>query len=198
MEPDAGGGLKLAVVLGSIRKGRRSERPARLVAERAAAAGYQARLVDLKRLALPMYDEEDESLGHPGVAEFRAAMAWADATAWLVSEYNHGYPAALKNAVDYLRPEIRRKPALVCGVSRGVLGGPRGVEQFKLVLVELHAVPIRDSVYFPNPDAMFDAGGNLVQPDVATRIDEALAELAWYAKALRWGREHLELPARRR
>jgi len=125
-------------------------------------------------------------------------MARADAVIWLTPEYNHGYTSAVKNAIDYLHDELRRKPVAVCGLSGGMLGGARAVEQLKLVLIELHAVPIRDSVYFSDARSLFDPEGQLLRPEFIRRIDEVVAQLAWYARALKWGRANLPIPRRSR
>ena len=190
--------LFVPVILGSIRKGRRSEAPARLIADRIAALGERTRLVDLRELGLPHYDEEEATEASPAVGEFRATIAASDASVWLTPEYNHGYTATIKNAIDYLHAEPRRKPVAVCGLSGGQIGGARAVEQLKLVLVELHAVPIRDSVYFNDARSLFDEVGTFRRPDLLARVDEMLRELFWYAKALRWGRESLPIPVRKR
>jgi NAD(P)H-dependent FMN reductase len=145
-----------------------------------------------------MYGHDAASDSHPSVLTFRAAMAGADAVVWLSPEYNHGYTSAIKNAIDYLHAELRRKPVAVCGLSGGALGGARAVEQLKLVLIEMHALPIRDSVYFSDAGSLFDPEGNLLRPQFVRRIDEVLAELAWYAAALRWGRATLPIPERKR
>ena len=63
--------LTIPVILGSIRKGRRSHNAARLLVERVAEAGHLTQLVDLRELALPMFDEEESSEKHPAVAAFR-------------------------------------------------------------------------------------------------------------------------------
>src|SRR5262245_34544905 len=76
------------------------------------------------------------------------------------------------------------------------LGGVRAVEQLKQVLIELDALPIRESVYFGDAGRLFDDEGNLVRGEFVRRIDYALADLAWYARTLRWGREHLPPPVR--
>jgi NAD(P)H-dependent FMN reductase len=190
--------LFIPVVLGSVRSGRQSERPARLLCERVSAAGHRGEVVDLRELNLPMYGQHDDGAAHPSVARFQQTMAAADAQVWLSPEYNHSFTSAIKNAIDYLHAELRRKPAAVCGLSGGGLGGARAVEQLKLVLIELHALPIRDSVYFSNARSLFDAGGQLLGADFTGRIDDMLAELVWYARALRWGRENLPIPQRSR
>jgi NAD(P)H-dependent FMN reductase len=182
--------------LGSIRRNRRSKRPADLLAQRIAAAGHRTELLDLRELALPMFDEEESSEQHAGVAHFRSAMDRADAIVWLSPEYNHAYTSAIKNAIDYLDDEIKRKPSVTCGLSGAAHGGVRASEALKAVLIELHGVPIRESVNFADARNLFDQEGTLLKPEYTRRIDYVVADLAWYARALKWGREHLPVPQR--
>ena len=188
--------LSIPVVLGSVRPNRRSYRPALLLGERIAAAGCRTELLDLRALDLPMYGHDPDVESGPSVLALRATLERADAVIWLTPEFNHGYSSAVKNAIDYLHGELRRKPMAVCGLSGGQLGGARAVEQLKLVLIELHGLPIRDSVYFSDARNLFDEAGTLLVPAYTRRIDDMLGELVWYARALRWGRETLPLPVR--
>lgn len=189
--------LNIPVILGSIRKGRRSHAAALLLAERVARTGHQTQLVDLRELNLPMFDMEETSEQHRAVVAFRQLIAESHASVWLTPEYNHGYTSAVKNAVDYLHGEIRRKPAAVCGLSGGLIGGARAVEQFKQVLIEMHVVPIRESVYFSDAGTLFDASGALTRPELVDRIDYVISDLIWYAHTLNWGRSNVPVPERR-
>ena len=94
----AGEPLFIPVICGSIRKNRRSLRPVELIAARVAAAGHRTQVVDLRELALPMYDEEPESEAHPGVVQLRAVLDESDASIWHSPEYNHSFTGAVKNA----------------------------------------------------------------------------------------------------
>jgi NAD(P)H-dependent FMN reductase len=193
-EPPDVSALTIPVVLGSVRPRRLSERPAHLIVERLAALGCQAPLVDLRELDLPIFGQSRDQDSLPAVMELKTVASEADALVWLTPEYNHGYTSAVKNAVDYLHSEIRRKPMAVCGLSGGGLGGARAVEQLKLVLIELHAVTIRDSVYFSDARSLFDQDGTLQRPEYIGRIDDMLAELIWYTQVLTWGRAQVPLP----
>ncbi len=102
----------------------------------------------------------------------------------------------MKNAVDFVDEELRRTPVAVTGLG-GLSGGVRAIEQLKLVLIEMHALPIRDSVAFTDARGLFNAEGELLRPEFIPRIDLMVRELAWYAQALRWGRLNLPLPERR-
>lgn len=186
------------VVLGSIRRNRRSLWPARLLAQRVGAAGHETELIDLRDLKLPMYDEEEETDRHQAVLDFKATVARSDASIWLSPEYNHSFTGVIKNAIDHLHDELRRKPAAACGLAGGTSGGIRASEGLKTVLIEMHAVPIRESVHFSEARTIFDAEGNLLRPEFERRIDYMLADLLWYAQALGWGREHVPIPQRPR
>jgi NAD(P)H-dependent FMN reductase len=190
--------LTIPVVLGSVRPRRLSERPAHLLVERLTARGCTAPLVDLRALDLPVFGQAQGTDAPPAVQALQQIAAEADALVWLTPEYNHSFTSATKNAVDYLHGEIRRKPMAVCGLSGGGLGGARAVEQLKLVLIELHAVTIRDSVYFSDARNIFDATGALQRPEYVGRIDDMLAELIWYTQVLRWGRDTVPLPIKSR
>ena len=188
--------LSIPVVLGSVREGRQSERPAHLLVERLTALGCEAPLVDLRALDLPIYGQDAGADELESVGTLKATMGASDAAIILTPEYNHSFTSAVKNAIDYLHSELRRKPIAVCGLSGGGLGGARAVEQLKLVLIELHALPIRDSVYFSDAHGLFDDQGVLSRPEYVGRIDDLVGELIWYARALKWGRASVPLPVK--
>src|SRR5215210_4500092 len=119
--------LSIPVVLGSVRPNRLSYRPALLLGERIAAAGCRTELLDLRVLDLPAFGHDPDAQSGPAIAELRGAIERADAVVWLTPEYNHSFTAAVKNAIDYLHGEPRRKPMAVCGLSGGQLGGARAV-----------------------------------------------------------------------
>lgn len=188
--------LFIPVVCGSIRRNRRSLRATQLIVDRVLEAGHEAQLIDLRELALPLYDEEPESETHAGVVALREIVGRSDASIWQSPEYNHSFTSAVKNAVDFVDEELRRKPVAVAGLG-GLSGGTRAIEQLKLVLIELHALPIRDSVAFTESRTLFDAEGTLQRPEFTARIDLMVRELVWYARALKWGRGNVPLPERR-
>ena len=71
--------LTIPVVLGSVRVGRQSERPAHLLVERLGALGCQTSLVDLRQLDLPVYGQAPEAGELPTVRELQATIAASDA-----------------------------------------------------------------------------------------------------------------------
>ncbi len=113
----------------------------------------------------------------------------------ITPEYNHGYPAGLKLAIDSVRAEWATKP--VSFVSYGGLsGGLRAVEQLRLVCAELHMVSVRDTVSFHSARDQFGPDGRLRSPALAVvAANRMLDSLLWWALALRDGRAARPYPA---
>lgn len=83
----------------------------------------------------------------PEVARWAEAVERADGYLVITSEYNHGYPAVLKNAFDHIFPEWNRKP--ISFVGYGNSGGARAIEQLRLVAIELELdVAARDLAWW--------------------------------------------------
>ena len=119
---------------------------------------------------------------------FRDRLAAADAFVAVTSEYNHGYPASLKTALDSAKHEWRAKP--VGFVSYGGLsGGLRAVEQLRQVVAEIHMVSVRESVSFHRAKKKFDVRGNTDDGAAIDAADRMLTQLAWWGRALRTARE---------
>src|SRR5471030_1364070 len=101
-------------------------------------------VVDLKDWPLPMDDEPGVPAG--GDYEFEHTRAWsrkiaeAGAFVFVTPQYNWGYPASLKNALDHLYVEWAGKPAMI--VTYGGHGGSRCAEQLQQVCDGLHMAPI--------------------------------------------------------
>ena len=97
--------------------------------------------------------------------DFRRRISAADGYLIVTPEYNHGYPAILKQMIDSALEEWRRKPAAFVSYG-GQSGGLRAVEQLRLVFAELHVVTMRDSVSFVNAWERFGASGTLAATSV--------------------------------
>lgn len=182
--------LFIPVILGTVRKGRRSEPVARLLhAELAKRPQVTTELIDLAALPLPS-DDAGEAIKDLG---FSAIMDRADALVIVSPEYNHGYPGLLKHVLDSCLQEYIHKAVGIAGVSAGSFGGTRVIENLLPVMRELGLVTIFWDLNFGNAGALFDARGALRDQTFFPRIDQFLKELIWMAKTLRHGREHVPL-----
>ncbi len=133
--------LKLKIILGSSRQGRKGHAVAAWITEAAKAHGaFDVELLDLREVDLPMLDEPN----HPRMRQYvhDHTKAWsakidaADAYIFVMPEYNYGYSAVLKNAIDHLFQEWQYKPlGAVC--YGGVSGGLRGLQSLKPTLTAI-------------------------------------------------------------
>ncbi len=181
------------MILGSTRPARFSEKPARWVVDALAARGdLEVEQIDLRDYPLPFFELPASPARAPREYPDEAIERWgrkvdsADGFVFVTSEYNHGYPASLKNAIDHLFPEWHRKP--VAFVGYGNVGGARAIEQLREVVVELEMAPLRHAVHIL-PDVMrpamradgYDASlFESLEPKLQLLADE----LAWWTKAL--------------
>jgi NAD(P)H-dependent FMN reductase len=176
--------LGLEVIVGSVRQGRFAPVVANWFVRRAEQdKRFDVRVLDLLDAGLP------EDLGETEqTAAFRDRLAAADAFVVVTSEYNHGYPGALKTAIDSAKYEWRAKP--IGFVSYGGLsGGLRATEQLRQVVAEVHMVSVREQVSFHRARKRFDengATGDGAAIDAATRM---LGQLAWWGLVLRAARD---------
>jgi NAD(P)H-dependent FMN reductase len=185
---------RIQVIVGTGREGRFSERAADWVMARLRARDdLDAELVDLRDYPLPFYDQPvPPAYGRreypPDVARWASKVDEADGYIVVTAEYNHGYPALLKNALDHAFPEFNRKP--VAFVGYGNVGGARAVEQLRLVAIELEMAPLRHAVHIL-PDVMRPVIQAQDTFDVELfaaldpRLDTLVADLLWWAAALR-------------
>ena len=116
----------------------------------------------------------------------------ADAFVVITPEYNHSFPAALKQFLDLFKDEWQAKAASFVSYG-GMSGGLRALEHLRAVFAELHTVTIRDVVSFHNPWLMFEfdssGRGELRDPDQPNAAAKVmLDELVWFAAALRTAR----------
>ena len=182
--------LSIPVILGTQRTGRMSEHAAQVVyAELQKRPGIDTELIDAATLPIPA-DEAGEAAKDPAFAE---RMNRADAIVLVAPEYNRGYPGLLKHVLDTNLAEYIHKAVGVVGVSAGIFGGARMIENLLPVLRELGLVTIFWDVNVNNARTRFDEAGRLTDESFLPRIEKFLDELFWMAETLRHGRSHLPI-----
>ena len=142
--------IKVGIILGSTRPGRRGEGVARWVFEQASKrTDAQFELVDLQDFNLPLLDEGQPpakmQYEHEHTKVWSTKISSLDAYVFVTPEYNHSIPGALKNAIDYLYREWNNKAAGFVSYGGGA-GGTRAVEHLRLVMGELMVADVRAQV----------------------------------------------------
>ncbi|MFJ4621040.1 NADPH-dependent FMN reductase [Streptomyces sp. NPDC088812] len=173
---------RLMIVAGSTRPGRAGLPITRWFGERARAhGGFDVTVVDLAEIALPLLDEPDipriRRYTRPHTKEWSATVEAADAVVFVTPEYNFGYPAALKNAIDYLHQEWHHKPVGFVSYG-GVAAGTRAVQQLKQVVTTLRMLPVFEGVTIAwHPRFIHDGrfqGTEEMERAAAAMLDELL------------------------
>src|SRR5260221_11938334 len=101
-------------------------------------------LGDLRDLSIPFFDAPTspaKGVIVPGTEAWSAQVQRADGFIFITPEYNYGYPAVLKNAIDVLYHEWVHKPAAIVNYG-GFSAGYRAAQQLRLVFIEKKKVPI--------------------------------------------------------
>jgi NAD(P)H-dependent FMN reductase len=172
--------LRLEVIVASVRPARFAPVVADWFLRTARAdARFDVGVIDLLYTPLPV-----ELTDTPEALAYRERLAAADAFVAVTSEYNHGYPAALKTALDTAKREWRAKPIGFVGYG-GRSGGLRAIEQLRQVVAEIHMVSIRESVSFHQAKRAFDANGETRDGAAIDAAERLLHQLAWWAGHLR-------------
>lgn len=175
---------RIGIILASVRDGRVGESVAKHVlklAQESKTAEYS--LIDLKEINLPMLNEPYpaamNNYQYPHTKAWSKIVAGFDAFIIVTAEYNHGYPAAIKNALDYLYVEWNNKP--VAFVAYGYsASGARSIEQLRQVASYLQLKPLwkdvvislvhnsKDGVFFSDETA--DKQLNGIIKDLETTV----------------------------
>lgn len=182
--------LNIPVILGSVREGRKSYFPAKFIGDKITALGHQTQVVDFTELPLPFFNSPLMPVEMKGVYPAPNIQKWsdiaynADAYVIVTPEYNHGYPAVLKNALDWLYLEFDHKPVALAGVSNGLVGGARVIEQLRPIMENFSMFAIRETVMFAKAQDLFDEGGKLLDESYNKKVDGMLKSLTAVAEVM--------------
>jgi NAD(P)H-dependent FMN reductase len=187
--------LNIAVILGSTRRGRFGEKPARWIFdELKKRPGVQAEFLDLRDYELPFFDEPvspgwiSEPYKNEAVARWTKKIAAQDGFIVVAPEYNRSVAGVMKNAFDWVYKEWNQKA--IGFVGYGSVGGGRAIEHMRAISVELQMAPVRQAVHLPvdvylsmmKDEAPVDAAR--FQP-VQQAADGMIDQLLWWTRALR-------------
>jgi NAD(P)H-dependent FMN reductase len=173
----------ILIISASIRTGRKSDRVAayfmKYIEENKLAV---PELLDLNDYAFPIFKERLKYLAEPpaDLLEFAARIKNAGAIIIVTPEYNGGYPASLKNAIDVLYEEWQNKPVALVTVSDGAFGGSQVMTslQFTLWKMGVWVVPARFQVAMVDKNYN-EAGEPAEKAATDKRAAEFLGKLKW-------------------
>ena len=171
--------MKLMLINGSVREGRRADRVMNWVAQvLGQEPDLELDIVDLKEVDLPFFDEAVSPSDNNGNYKNPKGTAWAqrigqaDAFIMVTPEYNHTTSAVLKNAIDWVYGEWIGKPLGLIGYG-GMVAGSRAVQHLKQIALAVGLHPVLGSVHIPHIGTAFDENGRPIMEG----LDDGLRRL---------------------
>lgn len=181
--------VRILAFAGSTREGSFNKKLVRVVAEGARAQGAEVTIVDLRDLAMPLYDGDlEERDGLPeGARKLKDLFLSHHGVLLSCPEYNASITAVLKNALDWVsRPAPGEKPlecfqGKVCGLvaaSPGALGGLRGLVHVRALMAHLGCIVVPEQVAVSRAGEAFDEAGSLKDAKQAANVHAVGAAVA--------------------
>lgn len=182
---------------GSTRTGSTNKLLVHCAAAVARNSGAEVTVIDLRDLALPLFDEDwEKANGLPeGAKKLKSLMQLSDGFVIASPEYNSSFSAVLKNAIDWAtRTETDDEPALIAfrgkvaallSASPGALGGLRGLVHLRAVLGNIGVLVLPDQLSIPSAFEAFDEAGKLKDARKTTQLVSLVQSLVQVAGKLK-------------
>ena len=177
----------IEIISASVRAGRNSHRVAQFFQNYLEKNNLaSSHILDLKEYDFPLFDERLNLQKSPSgkAIDFSEKIQNADGVIIVTPEYNGGYPASLKNAIDLLYNEWHRKPVAISTVSNGVFGGTQVITSLQFSLWKIRAWTVPAMFPVPKVQDLFDEKGNPTDSiDTNKRAHVFINELLWCIEA---------------
>ena len=173
---------RILAFAGSTRTGSFNKKLIQVAIKGAQAAGAQVTHLDLRDLALPLYDGDLESSSGlpPGARKLKDLMLGNDGFLISAPEYNSSISGVLKNAIDWASRPSGTEPALapfdnkvavLMSASPGALGGLRGLITVRSIFMNLKTIVLPQQVAVSHANEAFNQDGSLKDPKQQRAIE---------------------------
>jgi len=177
--------MKVTILLGSVREGRKTHRVAYYVEKKLKEKGVETDLIDLGEEELPMYGLADKSEEErERIASVGKRLTRGDALIFVSPEYQDSFSGVLKNALDHYLEEFEKKAIGVVTVSSGKMAGINASIQLQLVILGVGAYPMPYKLLIPHISNSFDDQSEPQNESVIKMTEKFLNEFLWFADAL--------------
>jgi len=184
---------KIAIISASVRKGRKSHSVALYFKNYLNQKGLAtAEIIDLNAYNFPIFEERLRFIENPTEAMLQLAKDITDANGIIIvtPEYNGGYPASLKNVVDLLYAEWKRKPVAIATVSAGAFGGSQVITSLQFSLWKIGALTVPAMFAVPTVEKSFSEEGVPTDQEATDKKARVfIDELLYWIKAKQMGEE---------
>ncbi len=190
--------LNIKIILGSNRQERFSELLVPWITETAKKfENVSFEVIDPREYTLPLIESatspasiKDSNYGNDTVNTFAQKIKEADGFIIITPEYNHGYPAVLKNMFDVIYNEWTHKA--MAFVAYGSVGGVRAVEQLRQVAPQMNMVTTRATTHIMAPWMLRNEDGSLKEmalTNYTEGLEETIKDLVWWSDLLQGARK---------
>jgi len=177
----------VSIISSSIREGRKSHNVAlyfqNYLTENKLAT---SEIIDLKAYNFPIFAGTIKTLIKPAenVLDFAGKIKSSDGVIIVTPEYNGGYPASLKNAIDLLYDEWKHKPVAIATVSSGPFAGSQVLVALQFTLWKMMAWTIPAQFSVPTVDKAYDETGKALDKLNSDKLAAIfIKELLWCIEA---------------
>lgn len=174
--------MKIAILLGSVRKERQSHKIAHYLQTRLQEKGIIADLIDLAENPLPIKDIHPQL--PPEVQPISDRLREADALLFVTPEYHGSFSGVIKNAIDYFWVEFQKKPIGVVTVASGKMGGINASTQLQHVILSVGAFALPTKLLVSEVQTAFDDSYQPVKEGLINSVNKFLDEYLWLADAV--------------
>lgn len=177
---------RIVIISSSVRINRRSHAVALYIQKQLTDQQVSCEILDLNVYQFPVFEERLKYQTQPlkTAIAFSEKIMSAEGVIIITPEYNGGYPASIKNAIDLLITEWIRKPVAISTVSDGAFGGSQVLMSLQFSLWKMKAWVVPAMFPVPNVSGAFDDSGLPVDKvNFDKRLSAFLKELFWCMEA---------------
>ena len=178
--------MRVAIIIGSIREGRQSQKAAYFLQKKLAARLIDTDIIDLAEYPLPFMEERITLDPNPPVNALLISekLKNADAIILVTPEYQGSFTGVLKNALDYFLPEFLKKVVGVATTAGGRMGGINASVQLQHVILSMGAYPLPQKLIVSEIQNAFDEEFNPKHELLAKQGEKFIEEFVWFAQAI--------------
>lgn len=186
---------KIAVIVGSTRQGRQTDKLAKWAAKDYQAKQADVEILDLRDYPIPFLDEAISPRFNPERTPDAETKKWLDKIAefdgyvLVTPEYNRSTSAVLKNAIDVLGHEADNKPVALIG--HGSSGGAQAIASLRMALPGVGVVTIPTALFFGDRLSESIGDDGELKQEIRERphgpqvqLDAQTDQMLWYVDAL--------------
>lgn len=178
--------MKIAILTGSVRTGRKSIRVSKYLEKRLKASGIEVFFLDLLDYNFPIMEERMRFLPlvPPRMKEFSSILSQVDGLIIVSPEYNGSYSGVLKNTLDYFKSEYIRKPIGLVTVSSAKFAGVNAMQHLQAWAIHVKCIVSPYKLMVDWVEEKFSPDGDLLDQDFEESVDTFTDNLFWLIRVI--------------